>query len=250
MAGDGKYRFRIGAYSPKTMPLGRLLTYLKQFEKLFSNPDKVHLLSVEKGSAMPAFYVESDFEHVFEEDAIKASKGLGNETQNAAYREINFLAGEDNTTAKIEGPDGAEIVPFPGVSRPIEKEPNIIEGIKERTTIFATPFKLGKPTPKGNQYQVWLTDLKTGLTIPKAFTDADIGIRMGAFLEQEISVNGVAQYSRSESGVWSVARFDITGFEPFKVRKSADTFKALKNVDYDWPDNIHAVLDKLRGSDQ
>lgn len=246
MADEQKYRFRIGAYSPKTIPLGRLLTYLRQFEKLFSNPDKIHLLSVDNGSAMPAFHVDSDYEQAFKDDAVKASKGLGNDTQNAAFKEINFLAAEDQTTATIESPDGAEIIPFPGMNRPLEKEPEIIADVKEQVTIFATPFKLGKPTPRGNQYQVWLTDLKTGDVIPKAFTSAETGIKMGAYLEQEISVNGIVQWARSEHGIWSIGRFDIIGFEPFEVRKTSETFKAISQLDHKWPDDIHEILNRLR----
>jgi hypothetical protein len=57
-----EYKFKIDAYSPETMLLGRLAEYLTDLSKLFGEDKSVHLIRVEGGSTVPVFLVEREAE--------------------------------------------------------------------------------------------------------------------------------------------------------------------------------------------
>ena len=50
-------RFKIGAYSPATMPMARLARYLDNLATVLGEPSSVHLVSVEDGSTVPVVAV-------------------------------------------------------------------------------------------------------------------------------------------------------------------------------------------------
>lgn len=249
MADDSKYRFKIGAYSPKTIPLGRLLSYLQEFKKLLPHPDHVHLVGVEDGSTMPAFYIEPQYQIHTVEQLIKIEKGNGTQVQQNAYAEIGYLADEDGAAqVSFLQPDGNNIINFPRKTRPAPNEELVIKGVKEPLTIFASAFKTGRPRQNTQKYEAYFTDMKNGDSI-KASMSVELGIELGKVLETELSVTGVASWSRSESGEWSIASFEVSSFEEFKPRRLEDTFLLIKERANHIPDDIYERLEKHRSDD-
>src|SRR5713226_178056 len=57
-----EYRFRIDAYTPETMPLGRLSEYLHDLSVMFGEDKSVHLIKIEGGSTVPVLLVEREAE--------------------------------------------------------------------------------------------------------------------------------------------------------------------------------------------
>ena len=230
------------------MPLARLLEYLEHFKNLVPDADKLHLIGVEEGSTQPAFFVEPDYEETFRYEIVRASEGTGVDSQNKAFVQINYMADEDGFPAKIEGPNGKNIIQFPGARRPIDSDLIAVGGVKEHTTIFATPFKVGKKQASSTKYDIWLTDLKTGAAVPKARAPLEVGIQMGAHLERPLAVNGVVEMMRLHDGNWSIAAFEITGFKEFAPSPVSDTFEAINNIEFEWPSDLQQKLEKLRNN--
>lgn len=244
-----KYHLRIGAHSPNTMPLGRLLEYLESFRKLVSDDSKIHLVDIEDGSTKPAFLVDPDYVDTFHRELLSASRGVGPEKQIAAFNELNYLSDEDGKASQVQAPDGRNVIEFPGAPRPISNNQNTITGVKKAMTIFAIPFKAGRRKANSQKYEVWMTDVKNGQVIPKVTASVDVGVRIGAFLEQSLSVSGNAELERSAEGDWRIASFEIVGFDPFTLKPANDTFDSLKGVATSIPEDIQDRLSRLREGD-
>lgn len=244
-----KYHLRIGAHSPNTMPLGRLLEYLDSFRKLVSDDTKVHLVDIDDGSTKPAFLVDPDYADTFRRELLDTSNGIGSDKQIAAFNELNYLSAEDGKPSQVQGPDGRNVIEFPGAARPVKNDHGTISGIKKATTIFAIPYKVGRKKANSQKYDIWMTDVKNGQVIPKVTASVEIGVRLGAFLEQSLSVTGNAELERSADGEWRVASFDVIGFDPFDLKPANDTFSSFKGVAHSIPEDIQDRLSRLREGD-
>lgn len=229
------------------MPFDRLLEYLMQFKRLIPNASKIHLIGVEEGSTKPAFNVDYDYEDTFNSEVHRAASGKGTEIQSSAVVELNHYAFEDKHPVQLFNPQGAEIIVFPGAKRPDQDSDSSISGVKERMTIFAHPYKAGKKTPTSGRYQVWMTDLKSGLTVPKTFAPEDLGQQLWAHMERDAAVSGIADMIRSEDGKWSVEGFTITGLQEFSPKKPNETFDSISQIKHDWHEDLQDRISKHRG---
>lgn len=250
MAEADKYRFRIGAYSPKTMPLVRLLKYLAQFEKVLPHPEKVHLVGVEEGSTRPAFYIEPNYESQTVNRLGLIALGHGTADEKRAYAEIQHLAAEDEADGvDFASPNGAVIINFPKKLREEEPQQLVVEGVKQKLTIFATAFKAGRSNPKSQKYDAWFVDMKDGATI-RAEMSIELGLRLGKKLEEELSVSGDAVWNRDEKGQWKIQCFSITNFEEFQPKSPADTFSDLEAIESAFPEDVQDRLKQHRGTEE
>ena len=246
MADDGKYQLNIGAFSPKTMPLGRLLMYLEQFKKLLPHPDKVHLVDIYDGSVAPAFYIQPTYEAQTLKGFRDVSEGNCNADARKAFTEIQHLASEDSADGvRLLGPDGAKIIVFPVKPRPVVSDDLVVNGVKESATIFASAFKTGRQKSTSKKYDAWFTDIKNGKTI-RAELPIDLGVRLGGLLEQVLSVSGMAEWNRDEEGKWAISKFEVQHFEEFHPRKLKDTFSLITKAEGSLPEDIHKRLDDYR----
>ena len=52
MSNDKERRFKNDVFTPETLPMERLAEYMLQFAKLLGEPERVHFVDVEAGSAV------------------------------------------------------------------------------------------------------------------------------------------------------------------------------------------------------
>ena len=113
-----EFRWKIDAYSAETMPLERLLEYLRELAIMLDAGQTLHLIRVDSSSTQPVFKVDTEVAPRIQARAKAVRMGVAPREALQSYRKINKMLREDATKAVLcEG--SAEIIPFPG----IEEEP-------------------------------------------------------------------------------------------------------------------------------
>src|SRR5689334_8689916 len=94
-----EFRWKIGAYSAETMPLDRLMEYIKELMVVLGDPQHMHLIKVESSSTQPVFKIDADAVPRIEARASEVKAGIAPLDARRSYRRINTMLREDNTNA-------------------------------------------------------------------------------------------------------------------------------------------------------
>ena len=135
-----EYRFEIDAFTPETIPLGRLSQYLADVAKMMGQETNVHLSRIAKGSTVPIIRVDWEAEPKVRErlSALKVNEGPAEARR--AYKEINKRLIEDNANGVLLDPALTKVIRFPG--RDGANQPQF-GPITQPGVFQGTPIKLG-----------------------------------------------------------------------------------------------------------
>ena len=235
-----EYRFHIDAFTPATLPMRRLAEYMAEVAKLLGEPERVHFVKIEGGSAILVSQIESEAEIKVARRLLEVKNGEGDIEALRAERRIDGMLATDNAVGQLLDENGAEIIPFPGRTRPRPlrygpfREDGVLEGVLIRVG------------GKDESVPVWLRDEGT---IHKCTAKEDIARRIsvhyptGDFLR----VWGSGRWMREEDGAWSMERFDIREFEPLDEASLPAVIKKLRTVQgAEWGDDPVGDLHRLR----
>src|SRR6218665_2971572 len=114
-----EYVFRIDAFTPDTLPMGRLAEYLAALAKMLGHPEHTHFVRVDEGSAKLVHKVDAV-------DAPKVESRLNNVRIGSAPKDamagklaLEELLANDNAVGTLsEAQSGRVILPFIGRNRP------------------------------------------------------------------------------------------------------------------------------------
>lgn len=135
MAKDKQHRFRIDVFTPETLPMERLAEYMLQFAKLLGEPEKVHFVDVEVGSAVLLARIEEVAAAKVARRLSDAARGQGVPDALKALQALDDLLAHDNAVGQLLDDSGAEIIAFQGRNRPkpLEygpfREDGVLEGV-------------------------------------------------------------------------------------------------------------------------
>lgn len=240
MAKDKERRFKIDVFTPETLPMERLAEYMLQFAKLLGEPERVHFVDVEAGSAVLRARVEEVAVPKIERRLSDASRGQGDPTAVKALQSLDDMLANDNAVGQLLDETGAEIIAFQGRNRPkpLEYGPFREDGVLEGVII-----KVGG---KGDSVPIWLQD---GGTVYKNCTARrPLARRLAKHYDAGLlRVSGSGSWMRLATGAWLMRSFDIKDFEVLDDAPLADVIKRLHGVEgSEWGDDPLADLARLR----
>jgi hypothetical protein len=241
MMGKGKERrFKIDVFTPETLPMERLAEYMLQFAKLLGEPERVHFVEVEAGSAVLRARVEDMAVPKVEQRLAEASRGQGDPIAVQALRDLDVMLAGDNAVGQLLDDTGAEIIAFPGRNRPkpIEYGPFREEGVLEGIVI-----KIGG---EGPSVPVWLRDKEA--VFKKCSARRPLARKLAKYYEAGLlRVSGTGSWMRLATGSWLMRSFEIKAFEVLDDAPLADIIKRLHSVEgAEWGDNPVGDLARLR----
>lgn len=235
------YDFHMSAWTPDTLPMGRLAEYLERLSTLFGNEAYVHFVKVRKGSAVPEIRVErqasvavrSQLElvrnHTAPPEVLKAMHG------------INHLLREDNASAYLKPKGGAKILNFPGIKTPLAEE----AVIHEAGELTGTVIRVGG---KDDSVPLWLSTADG--TVYKCSTSRVLARDLARHLFAEaVRIAGTAKWRRTEERRWELVEFKIKSWEPLVQTSLPGLVGELRGVSgSDWNEmtDPQAVLRDLR----
>jgi len=217
-------RFRIGAFSPSTIPMEKLGDYMRDLAIVLGSPEKVHFVRLDPGSTEIVHVVER---WAFMTDVRSRIRnvqiGIAPVEALAAYRAINKRLVEDRTDGALIEIGGGEILRFPG-KWTVEVEP--FPPVTQAGSIDGVVIRLG-----GTGANVPV-HVQTGDTVyTKCFSSRELAKELGHHLfGSPLRLNGQAKWQRGEDGSWSLDRFQIGGFEPLETKALSRVVAELRSL--------------------
>ena len=243
MIKDTQRRFKIDVFTPDTLPMARLAEYMAQFAKLLGEPDRVHFVEVERGSAVLRARIDEVAVPKVTRRLSEAAQGHGDPVALKALKDLDDMLANDNAVGQLLDEAGAVVIAFAGRNRPkpLEYGPFREDGVLEGVVI-----KMGGI---GESVPIWLEDNKR---IHRCAARHPTDGRLAKHYRRELlRVSGTGSWIRLESGAWQMRSFDIKDFEILDDAPLADVIKRLHGVEgANWGDDPLAELEQLRGSER
>lgn len=240
-----KLRFKIGAYTPDTIPMERLAEYMRDLAAMLGEPSAVHFVEMTESSTNIVHAVEFEAYAKVEARVESVRRGNGEVVAMNAYKALNKRLKEDSADGELaeeNTPKGAVLLEFPGIKAP---EPDCIEPIKQMGTIDGVLIQLGG---KDNTVPVRVQD---GDTIYRCNTNRKVARQLGAYIYgSELRFVGIGTWLRDEEGNWSLKTFDIHSFESLDTTPLRNVVQELRAIKGEWTEDAWDELREIRhGSD-
>ena len=104
-----RFAFTVPGYTPDTMPLDRLIDYLKHLAVILGEPSDLHLISIDRSSTRPVLLMRHDVATRARARVTEVRQGGGSERRRDAFHSIRKMVSEDGgkpaTLQAKEGPD-------------------------------------------------------------------------------------------------------------------------------------------------
>lgn len=199
------YALKIAGTTPTTMSMERVAEYMLEMARLMGGREGVHLKEVVKGSVVLRAVADVDVAEQVSKRLTLIAAGDGPRDALAAAAKINEMLGRDNTTAKLEAPSGAVIIPFPG-KKPAETS----AVVSEESQIDGRVIKIGgrdNTIPllllgeNGEEYRCTVR----GESLAKAISAHYFG--------GTIRVYGRGKWKRTQDGKWLLEELMVSDFQ-------------------------------------
>lgn len=239
-----EYRFKLDAYSPETMPLGRLAEYLAELSIMFGEDKSVHLIKLEKGSTIAALLVDREAEPKVRDNLLAIERKDAPQERMRAAASIDEKLRKDNAKGMIIDPTGGKLLVFPGrdKSAPIEYAP-----FNQVGTLVGIPISVGGEL---EQVPVHLQG-RDGIHIGLAKRSVAKEIAAHLFTNV-IRAEGTARWVRNPAGQWKTVKFTIKDFKPLTDVSLRDAIQKLREIPAEWKekeDPLGELVDIRHGTD-
>ncbi len=239
-----KLRFKIGAYTPDTIPMGRFAQYMSGLATMLGEQNSVRFVELKEGSTDIVHKVDHEVYQTILSRVDSALHGTADVVYMDAFRAINKLLKDDDAFGSlVDEVRGRELLEFRGKHTP---ESRVIAPIRQPGTIDGVVISLGG---RDNTVAVRVQD---GDTIHRCSTSRDIAKRLGQHIfGGDLRFDGVGTWIRDECGNWSLQTFEIQSFEPLDttpLERVVGELRAIRGAE--WARDTWDELHELRGDDE
>jgi hypothetical protein len=242
MAKSSEHRFTIDVFTPDTLPMERLAEYMLQFAKLLGEPEHVHFVDVEPGSAVLRARIEDVATPKVQRRLADASRGQGDPGSLKALQSLDDMLANDNAVGQVLDDAGAEVILFQGRNRPkpLEYGPFREEGVLEGVVI-----KIGG---KGDTVPIWIQDNER---LHRCSARRPLARRLAKHYDGGLlRVSGTGSWMRLATGAWLMRSFEIKDFELLDDAPLVEVIKRLHGIEgADWGDDPIDDLARLRNGE-
>jgi hypothetical protein len=228
----------IDTFTPDTLPMARLASYMREFAALLGSEERVHFKRVKKGSACLAAYsddqaapkVRSRLEEVVALTAPRPAL--------KARQDLDDLLANDNAIGHIEF-DGARVIEFPGRLRPVQER---IGPVRRATSVEGQIYQIGGKDETINVH----------LRGKDGEVRAEVSIALARKLAPYLLFGKVRLFGEGEwyrlNAKWERQNFTATDFAPLDSHSLADAMQEMQKVFSGVnPDDFTSVMAELRG---
>lgn len=213
------YEFRIGAYTPSTIPMSRLAEYMVQLAIILGEEERVHFNRLSEGSTRIACFVEQEAVPKVRENVQQLEAGISG-PRSLAFERANEMLRKDNGEGTLSR-GGAKILHFPGkhtvqqpvfgpITKPTSKDGILIKVGGKDKTAHATIEDL-----EGRTWNFEVTRSLAKDLAPHLFG-------------KPIRLMGQGKWTRHEDGVWRHKSLKAINFEVLDDRTLADFVSHLR----------------------
>lgn len=237
--GDGSvYQFKIDAYSPETMPMGRLAQYMAELASLLGEKDAVHFRRLIKGSTTLCANIDREAVPKVRDRVAIVRAGEGNGELIRAFRGLNRLLRDDNAVGILRNnAAGGIVVRFPGRELAEEK----FESIRQQGFVDGIVTGI-----RGKDEAIHITMQSEGQQVSGCETNRIIAKQLGAKLFEPVRLFGRGRWSRDADGAWSLLHFRIESFDALDDAPLSTALTGLREIATDWSDAAYGELTEMR----
>ena len=197
-----EYRFTINAFTPDTLPMSRLATYMGDLARLLGSAERVHFAHLESGSTCLVQRVDPEAAPEVGRRLLSVAENKAPEDAASAFKALNRYLADDNATGSLHKGRGAEVIRFPGRDEapPLSfgpfNQPGVLDGVLIRV---------------GGQDETVPVHLQDGDTTHICNAPRDMAKQLAAHLYgHTLRVQGNGRWERDAEGHWQMKRFNIT----------------------------------------
>lgn len=236
-----EYRFEIEAFSPETIPMGRLAEYLTDLSIMLGNEKSVHFVRVDAGSTVPVIQVEYEAEPKVRERIRQVKSREAPERALHAAANLDRRLLEDNGRGNLIDPAGSKVLNFSGRDRlavpifgPIN-QPGVFQGV---------PIKIGG---ENDPVPIHLEDGKDKIIVQaRRYLAKEIAEYLFTTV---VRVEGTGRWIRNAEGKWEMLSFTAHSVRPLVNADIRTNVDSLRGIDAAWKNLADplAELEKIRG---
>lgn len=224
MLGRYEYRLRIDVFSVESLPMARLAEYMTDLARLLGETERVHFAGLEPGSAVLVSSIEEPAAPKVSERLQQVREGRGPKDAMQAFAALDTRLAKDNAVATLTAESGAEIIAFPGRTRP---KPMRYGPFREYGSLDGTVIRVGG---RDDTIPVLIKDAE-GAEFP-CQTTIEMSKQLAAhYLGATLRVHGSGKWVREEEGSWTLQQFDIDRFEVLDDSPLLDVVAKLRAVE-------------------
>lgn len=241
MAGDDIYTFDIDAYTPETIPMGRLAEYMVVLARMFGERDNVHFAGLQQGSTRLVSRVQREAAPKVRDNLLAAAAGEGRPDAAKAFRTANDMLRKDNASALLLLEE-TSVLAFPGKRqlRP-EKLGPFTQGIEKDGVLvrIGGVDRSAHATIEDSAGVTWSFEVARELAVELAHH----------LFATPIRLLGTGRFFRDEDGAWQHTSLRAHAFQTLQASDLADTVRRIRSATADaWRthDDPMAMLRSLR----
>lgn len=241
-----RLNFRIDAYSPATLPMGRLAEYMAELATMLGERDNVHFVELQEGSVQLVHVVEHEAYPKVDIRVRAVHAGDAPAEAMTAYRNLNRKLAEDNASAVYEPyGGGAEILAFPGVRAP---KPMDLLPVEQPGNIDGVVIGIGGRATGRNMIPV-IIDTGEG---PISCTATRLLAKQLAtyIFDAPRRFQGTGYWHREANGAWILKRFQILAHEDLDDTPLIDVVSKLRAIPSDLTWARDPLVDILRDREE
>jgi hypothetical protein len=243
MTAPQEYRYIIDAFTPDTLPMARLAEYMRELAVLLGEPERVHFDRLVHGSAVLISKIDQPAVTKVSQRLQGLRDGSAPEEVRRAFRQLDTMLAADNAVGRLESQGSAEILEFPGRTRP---KPRIFGPFNQEGTLDGTLVRIGGRT---KDIHALLDD---GLRVYPCTVTKEQARKLAAHLFDVVRVTGRGRWTREGDEKWRLHGFKVYSFEVLNERPLSAVVAELRGVPGNgWKDvaDPYGELARLRRDD-
>ena len=237
-----KYRFRIDAFTPATMPMARLAEYMADLALLLGDPERVHFERLDEGSTVLVQNIEDVAAPKVRERLCAVRRGDGPRDAIKAFESLDRRLAQDNAVGVLSGPDEDNVIRFPGRERPA---PLTYGSFRQHGSLDGVLVRLGGVDQSVHGL------LQDGTQTWRFETTREMARDLRDHLyEKPLRIFGEGRWRRDPAGKWNLERFVLSQFEALDDApwpETVERLRAIKGGGWSEVDDPLAELRDLRG---
>jgi hypothetical protein len=219
---EDTYVFKIGAYSPTTIPMARLAEYMAEIAAVYGEAASVHFHSIRKGSVNLVSTVQREAIPKVR-DNVQASQWPESRTASAlAYRRINAMLRADNATGELRR-GRAKVLLFPGRDLSV---PDKMGPFNQAVSRDGVLVRIG-----GKDSTAHAMLQSSDGEVLSFEVSRDLAVRLAHHLFGDpIRLSGQGRVTRNQDGTWEYLALRATDFAPLSGAPLVDVVAELRAI--------------------
>jgi hypothetical protein len=237
-----EFRYVIDVFTLETLPMARLAEYMGELAQLLGEREHVHFQRLEAGSAVLVTRVDVTAVPKVETRLHGLRDGSAPPEAFKAFKRLDSMLESDNAIAQLFDGSGAEVIEFPGRTRP---KPITFGPFNQQGTLDGVLTRIGG---SGSIVFAQLTDAEHSYTCALS---RELAKQLAPHLfGPTLRVHGRGRWRRDGEGNWHLETFKVFGFDVLDDRSLAELVVELRAVPSGWNDidDPWAELARLRGN--